>query len=128
MTLWFTFALMTAMAIFAVLWPLARSKEMLPSGSDVVVYRDQLDEIARDQAAGQIGDVEAQAAKVEVSRRLIGAADAQAATPALLPAATATWHRRMVAVIALVIMPLGVGGLYLKVGSPDLPGQPLQAR
>src|SRR5580704_6300548 len=105
MTLWFTFALMTAMAIFAVLWPLARSKETRRSGSDVVVYRDQLDEIVRDQAAGQIGDVEAQAAKVEVSRRLIGAADAQAATP--LPTATALWHRRLVAVIALVVLPLG---------------------
>jgi cytochrome c-type biogenesis protein CcmH len=128
MTLWFMFALMTAMAIFAVLWPLARSKKMLPSGSDLVVYRDQLDEIARDQAAGQIGDVEAQAAKVEVSRRLIGAADAQAATPGPLPTATALWHRRLVAVIALVVLPLGAGGLYLEVGSPGLPGQPLSAR
>jgi cytochrome c-type biogenesis protein CcmH len=128
MILWLLFALMTAMAIFAVLWPLARSKGMLRSGSDLAVYRDQLEEIARDRAAGQIGDVEAEAAKVEVSRRLIGAADAQAATPGPLPAATATWHRRLAAVIALVVLPLGAGGLYLKVGSPDLPGQPLSAR
>jgi cytochrome c-type biogenesis protein CcmH len=128
MTLWFLFALMTAMAIFAVLWPLARSKGMSRSGSDLAVYRDQLEEIQRDRAAGQIGDVEAEAAKVEVSRRLIGAADAQAATPGPLPAATATWHRRLVAVLALVVLPLGAGGLYLKVGSPELAGQPLVAR
>jgi cytochrome c-type biogenesis protein CcmI len=128
MTLWFLFALMTAMAIFAVLWPLARVKGMLRSGSDLAVYRDQLDEIQRDRAAGQIGEVEAEAAKVEVSRRLIGAADAQAATPPPPPVATATWHRRLVAVIALVGLPLVAGGLYLKVGSPDLPGQPLSAR
>jgi cytochrome c-type biogenesis protein CcmH len=126
MTLWSLFALMTAMAIFAVLWPLARSKGMRRSGSDLAVYRDQLEEIQRDRAAGQIGDAEAEAAKVEVSRRLIGAAEA--ATPGPLPAATATWHRRLVAVIALVVLPLGVGGLYLKVGSPELPGQPLAAR
>jgi cytochrome c-type biogenesis protein CcmH len=126
MTLWSLFALMTAMAIFAVLWPLARSKGMRRSGSDLAVYRDQLEEIQRDRAAGQIGDVEAEAAKVEVSRRLIGAAEA--ATPGPLPAATATWHRRLVAVIALVVLPLGAGGLYLKVGSPELPGQPLAAR
>src|ERR1700692_1517620 len=55
MTLWFLFALMTAMAIFAILWPLARSKGMLRSGSDLAVYRDQLDEIARDRAAGESG-------------------------------------------------------------------------
>ncbi|MEA3068222.1 MAG: cytochrome c-type biosis protein CcmH [Sphingomonadales bacterium] len=126
MTLWSLFALMTAMAIFAVLWPLARSKGMRRSGSDLAVYRDQLEEIQRDRAAGQIGDVEAEAAKVEVSRRLIGAAEA--ATPGPLPTATATWHRRLVAVIALVVLPLGAGGLYLKVGSPELPGQPLAAR
>jgi cytochrome c-type biogenesis protein CcmH len=128
MTLWLLFALMTALAIFAVLWPLARGKAVPRSGSDLAVYRDQLEEIQRDRAAGQIGDVEAEAAKVEVSRRLIGAADAQAATPDPLSAATVTWHRRLVAVIALVVLPLGVGGLYLKVGSPELPGQPLLAR
>jgi len=128
MILWLLFALMTAMAILAVLWPLARRKGMLRSGSDLAVYRDQLEEIARDRAAGQIGDVEAEAAKVEVSRRLIGAADAQAAAPGPVPAATATWHRRLVAIIALVLLPVGAGGLYLKVGSPELPGQPLAAR
>src|SRR5579872_5161004 len=99
MTLWLLFALMTAMAIFAVLWPLARGKGRRQSGSDLVVYRDQLEEIERDRAAGRIGDVEADAAKVEVSRRLIGAADAQAAVPDPLPAPTAAWHRRLVAVI-----------------------------
>jgi cytochrome c-type biogenesis protein CcmH len=128
MVLWLLFALMTAMAISAVLWPFARGKDTLRSGSDLAVYRDQLEEIERDRAAGQIGDVEAQAAKVEVSRRLIGAADAQAATLAPPPAATAVWHRRLVAIIALVALPLGAGGLYLKVGSPELPGQPLAAR
>jgi cytochrome c-type biogenesis protein CcmH len=128
MSLWFLFALMTAMAMFAVLWPLARSKGTPRSGSDLAVYRDQLEEIQRDRTAGRIGDVEAEAAKVEVSRRLIGAADAQAATPGPLSDSTTTRHRRLVAVIALVALPLAAGGLYLKVGSPDLPGQPLLAR
>jgi cytochrome c-type biogenesis protein CcmH len=129
MILWFLFALMTAMAIFAVLWPLARGKGGgLRSGSDLAVYRDQLEEIQRDRAAGRIGEAEAEAAKVEVSRRLIGAADAQPDSHGALPAATTAWHRRLVAVIAVVGLPLGVCGLYLKVGSPDLPGQPLSAR
>src|ERR1700676_3256312 len=106
MTLWSLFALMTAMAIFAVLWPLARGKGMLRSGTDLAVYRDQLEEIARDRAAGQIGDVEAEAAKVDVARGLSAPAVAQAASRGPVPAATATWHRRLVAVIALVLLPL----------------------
>jgi cytochrome c-type biogenesis protein CcmH len=128
MVLWILFALMTALAIFAVLLPLARARAKHHSGSDLEVYRDQLAEIQRDRVAGQIGEAEAEAARIEVSRRLIGAADAEAASAAAPALASATWHRRVVAVIALVVLPLGAGALYLKVGSPDLPGQPLSAR
>jgi len=78
MTLWLVFAVMTATAIFAVLWPLGRRKP-LREGNDVAVYRDQLDEIGRDRSAGLIGEAEAKAARVEVSRRLLAAADAAAA-------------------------------------------------
>src|ERR687892_412831 len=100
MTLWFVLALMTAAAIFAVLWPLSRRESLLHSGSDVAVYRDQLDEIRRDRDAGLIGEREAAAAEVEVSRRLLAAADAEAAVPKASPAAAATRRRRTVAVAA----------------------------
>src|SRR6266481_8671405 len=45
MTLWFVFALMTAAAIFAVLWPLGRHGQPREDGSEAVVYKDQLAEI-----------------------------------------------------------------------------------
>jgi cytochrome c-type biogenesis protein CcmH len=127
MMLWLVLALMTGAAMFAVLWPLARADRKLRSGSDVVVYRDQLDEVARDLAAGRIGEKEAEAARVEVSRRLIAAADAEAALrPASsIPSAT---RRRAVAVAALVVLSVGCGGLYLTFGSPSLPGQPIASR
>jgi len=48
MTLWFVFALMTAAAIFAVLWPLGRHGQPQQDGSEAVVYKDQLAEIDRD--------------------------------------------------------------------------------
>jgi cytochrome c-type biogenesis protein CcmH len=128
MTLWFVLALMTAAAIFAVLWPLSRRESTLRSGSDVAVYRDQLEEIRRDQAAGLIGDSEAAAAQVEVSRRLIAAADAEAAAPPAASAAAITRRRRAIAVVALVVLPAGAIALYLAVGSPMLPGQPLASR
>jgi cytochrome c-type biogenesis protein CcmH len=127
MTLWFVLALMTAAAVFAVLWPLARNRAPR-SGSDIAVYRDQLDEIRRDRAAGRIGESEAQAAEVEVSRRLIAAADADAARPHLAPSAVLTRRRRVVAGAALIMMPLGAVAVYLAVGSPSLPGQPLTSR
>lgn len=123
MTLWFLMVLMTAAAIFAVLWPLSRNKP-LASGSDVAVYRDQLDEIGRDRAAGLIGEAEAEAARLEVSRRLLAAADVSASAPQQ----SAGWRRRAVALVALLLLPLGAAGVYLTLGSPDLPGQPQAAR
>jgi cytochrome c-type biogenesis protein CcmH len=126
MTLWFGLALMTAAAILAVLWPLARRASPLRSGSDVAIYRDQLEEIERDRAAGLIEDNEAASAQVEVSRRLIAAADAQTALPSNVP--SARWRRRAVAIVALVLLPLGATGLYLALGSPLLPDQPLAPR
>ena len=123
MTLWFVMALMTAAAIFAVLWPLSRRKP-LASGSDVEVYRDQLDEIERDRAAGLIGETEAEAARVEISRRLLAAADVSPGVPRTI----AAWRRRAAALAALVLLPLGAASLYLALGSPGLMGQPQSAR
>lgn len=127
MVLWFVLALMTTAAIFAVLWPLAR-RTPLRAGSDVAVYRDQLDEIDRDRAAGMIGEREAEAARVEVSRRLIGAADAAASAPPVMTSTGPMWRRRAAALAALVLLPLGSAGLYLGLGSPNLPSQPQSER
>jgi len=123
MALWFVLALMTAAAVFAVLWPLGRR---LPQagGSDIAVYRDQIDEIARDLSAGLIGEREAEAARVEVSRRLIAAADGVS----LEPAPGGDWRRRAVALSALVLLPLGAVGLYAAIGSPGLPERPIAGR
>ena len=82
MTLWFVFALMTVAAIFAVLWPLSRGAASQAGGSEAVVYKDQLAEIDRDVAAGLIGRSEAEAARVEISRRLLAAADGERDLPA----------------------------------------------
>jgi len=141
MALWFALALMTVAAIFAVLWPLARRDGDWRSGSDVAVYRDQLDEIERDRAAGLIAEPEAAAAQVEVSRRLIAAADAQGIDAqgtvaqgtdkqarARMVSPSADWRRRAVAVTALVMLPVGAAAVYLALGSPSLPDQPLAPR
>jgi len=129
MTLWLALALMTAAAVFAVLWPLA-GRVPARGGSDTAVYRDQLDEIARDRAAGLIGETEAEAAKVEVSRRLIAAAEAEqvAISEADATAKSSLWRRRSAAVAALVLVPAGAVAFYLFVGSPQLPGAPLAER
>jgi cytochrome c-type biogenesis protein CcmH len=126
MILWLVFALMTAVAVFAVLWPLGR-RDPARGGSDLAVYRDQLDEIARDRSAGLIGEAEAEAAKIEVSRRLLAAADTAQSEQAV-GTGSPLWRRRFTAVAGLLLVPVGALALYLTLGSPQLPGEPLQAR
>jgi cytochrome c-type biogenesis protein CcmH len=124
MTLWFVFALMTAAAIFAVLWPLSRRGRPPNDGSEAAVYKDQLIEIDRDVAADLIGSSEAQAARVEISRRLLAAADNQRDPPA----GSNVRLRRTAAVIALVGLPIVAVGFYYPLGSPNLGDFPLAQR
>jgi cytochrome c-type biogenesis protein CcmH len=128
MTLWLALSLMTGAAVLAVLWPLARRPNRLASASDIAIYRDQLEEVRRDRAAGQIGVGEAAAAEREVSRRLIAAADAGATDIGSAASNATTRRRRVAAVTVLVLLPIGAAGIYLGLGSPTLPDQPLAPR
>jgi cytochrome c-type biogenesis protein CcmH len=136
MILWPILTLMTLGAVIAVWWPLARRQGSVRSGSDIAVYRDQLDEIDRDQAASLIGNVEAEAARVEVSRRLIAAAETAKARSVAPAPGPAGWYRRATLAAAIVLLPVGAGAVYLSLGSPGLvsvsmnaatDGQPLPA-
>jgi cytochrome c-type biogenesis protein CcmH len=124
MMLWFVFALMTAAAILAVLWPLSRGNRTQQDGGEAAVYRDQLTEVERDVSAGLINPPEAAAARVEISRRLLAATDNQREPPL----ATNVRLRRVAAVVALLGLPAVAVALYYPLGSPDLPDFPLAQR
>jgi cytochrome c-type biogenesis protein CcmH len=134
MNLWFVFALMTAAAMFAVLLPLGLGGARTAGGNqapaneaqshEAMVYKDQLAEIERDVATGLIGSTEAEAARVEIGRRLLAVAD-QASDP---PAKSSPRLRRVAAIFALVGLPLLALAIYLPLGSPWLADFPLAER
>ena len=124
MSLWFLLALMTVGAIFAVLWPLSRRTAVKREGRESAVYQDQLAEIDRDIASGLIGETEGAAARVEIGRRLLAAADVEEGTTS----SPSLRLRRAVAVVAFVGVPILAGALYLHLGSPGLPDFPLASR
>ncbi|MEI8146665.1 MAG: c-type cytochrome biogenesis protein CcmI [Alphaproteobacteria bacterium] len=123
MTVWIVFAVMTAAAIFAVLVPLSR-RAVSTGGSDLAVYKDQLAEVERDFANGLIGAAEAEAARIEVSRRLLAAAAVAASNNSDGQAR----RRRIAAIGAIIVVPAIAFGVYGLRGNPDLPGQPLAER
>ncbi|WP_029075505.1 c-type cytochrome biogenesis protein CcmI [Kaistia adipata] len=125
MLLWIVMAVLTAAASLTVLIPLGRAprvQTVASGGAARSIYRDQLDELARDRERGLIGDAEAEAARIEISRRLLNS-EAGATTSS----GTGSAYRieRLVAVIAV---PLVAIGLYLFVGSPQLADVPIASR
>jgi cytochrome c-type biogenesis protein CcmH len=124
MMLWFVFALMTAAAIFAVLLPLGLGGRKQTGGDEATVYKDQLTEVDSDLIAGLIGPAEAEAARVEIGRRLLAAADQDRDAPV----GSNIRLRRAAAVLALVGLPVIVVALYLPLGSPRLGDFPLAER
>lgn len=138
MTLWLILSLMTAAAMFAVLWPLSRRGTATGEGHEVAVYRDQLAEVDRDLRQGLIGATEAEAARLEISRRLLAAAGPatpakKSRTKAQAPGQatdddTGLFRRRAAALVALIALPVVSAALYLHWGSPTLPGMPLLTR
>lgn len=123
---WICIAVLTAAAILAVLLPLGRPPALSGTAEQARrVYLDQLDELKRDLQQGRIGEAEASAARAEIARRLI-ASETDAASPPLMGGNRLA--RRATAVAGLVGIPALALGLYLALGAPNLPGQPLAAR
>jgi len=120
--LWVVLALMTAAVLVALLRPLLRVGPAAADRAayDLVVYRDQLDELVRDEARGTISAAEAAAARIEIERRLLSVMPGDTAPPPR-PA-------RLAAMITMILVPIAAVGIYLDLGEPDLPDQPLSAR
>jgi len=93
---------------------------------DMQVYRDQLREIELDETRGILSAEEARGTKVEISRRLLAAADAEAAEAeaAMAPRAIS----RLVAPTLIVASLAGVWALYSRIGAPGYPDLPLEIR
>ncbi len=127
MLLWIAFALLTAAVLAWVLAPLARpapagdARASAEAGARAV-YRDQLAEIEAEREAGLIRAAEAEAARIEISRRLLAsAAQPEDATPDIPAPGRATQHGR-IAMATAAAVPLLTLALYLAYGSPGMPG------
>ncbi len=111
---------MTVAALAAIAWPFLSNRKSEPSDSDLEVYRAQLEELQRDREAGLIGAEDAEAARVEVSRRLLGVARRGKAASPQPGASGALLARRAALAFALLLVPLTSAAMYLRLGSPDL--------
>jgi len=115
MILWFALTLTMTLAVVVVVWsPMVRRRAAF--GGSEVVYRSQLREIDREEAAGLLSPEDARLARIEVQRRLIGAATVSNAVeePGMSPA------DRTMLISVVAILAIGSAALYGVVGSPGV--------
>ncbi len=130
MILWIIFAGLTAAAMIAVLWPLLRQGKQIVEAAayDTAVFKDQLEEITSEQERGVISQTEAEAARTEVSRRLLAAARIGENKNAPASAAPGRNIPALALVCTFICVPITSAALYLVYGSPALPDRPLASR
>lgn len=124
MLFWILVAALTAAVAAVLLYPLLRDTRAVDDAhaGEAAVYRDQLRELDRDLSGGLISEDEADYARAEIGRRLI------TVSAAPVTDRKASKHHRLSEAFVLLLLPMVGLCLYIFVGRPDLPSQPLQAR
>ncbi|MFO1088288.1 MAG: c-type cytochrome biogenesis protein CcmI [Hyphomicrobiales bacterium] len=125
MTIYLAFAVALAVVLAALLWPVLKRRDGVALGEyDLAVYRDQLAELDRDEAAGLISKADAEGARNEIRRRMLTVRSDAADLAS--PASSAS-HRTLAALL-VVLVPAAAFGIYLVNGKPALPSVPLADR
>jgi cytochrome c-type biogenesis protein CcmH len=119
----FLLALIAFGALLPILVPLLRGSRPVASRAsfDQSVYRDQLRELDRDIARGVITQTDADAARLEIQRRLLAADKLPPAPPRLS-------RSPILALVVFLVIAAGSVGSYLWLGAPELPDEPFSAR
>ncbi len=119
MMLWLLLTALLAGGVAFTCWPLIR-RARLASGASSDIYRAQLLEIDREQAAGLISDEDGRMARTEVQRRLIASTHGDGA-----PGETDMTSSERTTFIAIAgFVAIGSGIIYAVVGSPGIAAAP----
>ena len=124
--IWFTFAGLTLTCVIALIWPVFRRGGTPVSDleADQAVYQAQLKEVDRDLADGLLTDDQAETARMDIRRRMLAAARRQTEETVgeelMLRMGTVTG--------VAVVVPFTALAVYLTIGSPSMPGVPVEER
>ncbi|MGO4683251.1 c-type cytochrome biogenesis protein CcmI [Hyphomicrobium sp. 2TAF46] len=130
MVFWILVAGLVAAVTLAITRPLMRPSTPATNAgdADIAVYKDQLKEIAADEARGTLGVAEAESARAEIGRRILRAAEGSSRPEPSSRAAGQNRFIKTVSIATSIALPLASLALYLVYGAPGLPGQPLSDR
>ena len=124
MLFWIAVILMLCTVVAVVVWPLIREQQdsREEADFDIEVFRDQLTEVVREHDEGRLEYAEAEAAKAEISRRILAADTARRQQSHAI-------SRQPAAAVALAAILIGSAvSAYLYTGSPGQPSRPFAER
>ncbi len=130
MILWIVAAVLTAFCVAVLLHGLLKSRvvEATRAEFDLTVYKDQLAEIERDLDRGLLNETQAKSARLEIERRMLATAAKDDGSAEHEGSNEAAKGSRMIAGVLAAAVPLSALGLYLFLGSPNLPSIPYADR
>lgn len=117
-------AILLALALLAVafvLLPLRGGRDVIEHDGSKAILIDQLAEVTRDEDRGLISKVEAQAAQLEIKRRILAIARDGQRAGAAIGGSRVLW-------VAALFVPLFAGGYYASFGSPNIASMPFAER
>ena len=125
MIFWIVAVVLLVVVAVGVVWPLVRGRSDARDEADfdIEVFRDQLTELDREHREGRLQYAEAEAAKAEISRRILAADAARKGDGG------AGEDRHPVAAVVLSVILAGSAvSAYLYTGSPNQPSLPYAER
>ena len=129
MIFWILISLLTALSLLVLLKPLLGAPRSAPANtaeSDLAVYKDQLAEIERDLNSGNLGEAQAETARIEIQRRILNTSQEQSSSTKGTPLSSS--GIKMIVGLLTLAFPLGALVLYLELGQPGMPSMPLGER
>lgn len=130
MVFWILVAGLVAAVTLAITRPLTRPSPQATGATDpdIAVYKDQLKEIAADEARGTLGAAEAESARAEIARRILRVSQDNPKPDGLRRSADQNRFVLPVSIATAVALPMASLSLYLAYGAPGMPAQPLSDR
>lgn len=126
--LWIVLLALAVVAALGLAWPLFRPRGGVPrrAAHEIEVFRAQLREVVRDRERGLITDEDAEAAKLEIQRRLLAADEALSGSDPDRPRELRLARPAML--LAAILIPLAALALYAWLGSPGQESRPFAGR
>lgn len=124
MEFWILASLVALLSAAWISYPFLKSRtvEMSSADSTISIYRDQLDEVERDRAAGLISESELEGARTEIERRALKAART------MDQGLSVSGRSLDVATVVIVGVSALTLALYQQLGSPQIGDSPLAQR